>query len=175
MTDNATNKLSQTCSALYAVYAASLLMQVTPYTIVLGAIALLVALIMAYITHTKAGGTIYASHMQWLVRTFWIGGGVYLPVLTIFATIAVMCVVDMSELKSAIEAAALEQHPAAESDNSIIVNAVLKDLMEKSGGTIILITVIFTLPFIGWWLWRCWKGFSLLQQGKPVTDVMRWI
>lgn len=175
MTENTASKMSQTCTALYAVFAASLLMQVTPYTMVLGSIALLAALIMAYVAHAKAGGTIYASHLQWLVRTFWIGGGVYLPVLTVLASLAVMCVVDMTEVESAVKAAALEQHSGDQSDQQIVVDAVLQSIMQKSGGTIILITLLFTLPVVGWWLWRCWKGYSLLQQGKPVEDVMRWV
>lgn len=175
MTDNAAAKMSQTCSALYAVYAVSMLMQLTPYTMIVGSIALLAAVVMAYITYGKAGDSFYASHCRWLVRTFWIGGVVYMPILTILASITVMCVVDLSEVKAAVQAAALEQHPGSESDSSIVVNTVLQSVMEKDGGTIILITIIFTLPVFGWWLWRCWKGFSLLQQGKPVENVMRWV
>jgi uncharacterized membrane protein len=174
MTDDAA-KMSQTCSALYAVYAASMLMQLTPYTMLAGSAALLGAVVMAYITRGKAGDTFYESHMQWLIRTFWIGGVVYMPILTILASITVMFVVDLSEVKSAVQAAALEQHPGGESDSSIVVNTVLQSVMDRSGSTIMLIAVLFTLPVFGWWLWRCWKGYSLLKQGKPVTDVMRWV
>jgi uncharacterized membrane protein len=175
MTDNAANKMLQTCTALYAVFAASMLMQLTPYTMIPGSVALLFAVVMAYITYGKAGDSFYASHCRWLVRTFWIGGVVYMPILTVLASITVMAVVDLSEVESAVKAAALEQHPGGESDQSIVVNTVLQSVMDKSGGTIMLIAALFTLPVFGWWLWRCWQGYSLLKQGKPVTDVMRWV
>ncbi|MFN4327421.1 MAG: DUF4870 family protein [Limnobacter sp.] len=47
---------------------------------VLGAIGLftafvpiLIALILCYIKRPEAAGTIYESHFQWLIRTFWFG------------------------------------------------------------------------------------------------------
>lgn len=175
MTDDRAGKIAQTCTMIYAVYAASMLMQLNPYTMIVGSIALLAAVVMAYVTRVKAGESFYASHMQWLIRTFWIGGAVYLPALTILATIAVMFLVDMSELRAAVQAAALENPPGTESDSSIVVNTVLQSVMEENGSTIMLITVICTLPVFGWWLWRCWQGYSLLQQGKPVDNVTRWV
>ncbi|MDH4396340.1 MAG: hypothetical protein QE278_11710 [Limnobacter sp.] len=38
-----------------------------------GALATVVALIIAYIKKDESGGSIYLSHYTWLIKTFWIG------------------------------------------------------------------------------------------------------
>ncbi|MEZ0226018.1 MAG: hypothetical protein ACAH83_15800 [Alphaproteobacteria bacterium] len=176
MTDDAA-KLMKICTILYAAYAACALSIFAPFVIVVvaAAVAMLAAIIYAYVSQSKAVNTIYETHLRWLIRTFWIGGGVYMPVLTIFMTMTVWTVIDFSEVEAAVKAAALEHNPGTESDSSVVVNTVLTSIMQENGGTIVLIILAFTLPVFGWWLWRCWQGYSLLKQGKPVEDVMRWV
>jgi uncharacterized membrane protein len=171
-------KLAQNCLALYGVYGASMVLALLPVPLMIGlsTILMLGAIVMAYVWHGKAGEGVLETHFHWLIRTFWIGGAVYLPVLTILACITVISIVDMTELHEAIRTAALENAPGSPADDqSIVINTVLKTVWDQHGGMIMAITGAFTLPFVIWWFWRCIKGFRLLKAGKPVENVTRWL
>ncbi|HYD17377.1 MAG TPA: hypothetical protein VEF76_02730, partial [Patescibacteria group bacterium] len=63
------------CLMLYGVFALSLILQfINLATILLGSAAILAGVILAYVERKKAQGTIYGNHLQYLIRTFWIGG-----------------------------------------------------------------------------------------------------
>ncbi len=172
-------KLTQTCTALYIVYMAAMVLALLPVPLAIGisTILLIGGIVMAYVSRGKAGQGVLETHFHWLIRTFWIGGWVYLPILTILSCFAVVSVVDMTELHDAIRTAALESPSGTTSaqDRNIVINTVLATVMKKHGSEIMAIVGVFTLPFFIWWFWRCIKGFRLLKAGKPVDGVMRWI
>ena len=178
MTDPNAAKMNQTCTALYAVFAAVAISGFIPLwsVVILATIALFVAVGMAYSGRKTAGDSIYESHFHWLIRTFWIGGWVYLPALTLVAVIAVYFSVDWSDVEAAIRTAAMEHvNGTPDEDKRVVVNTVMEEVMQKNGAKIGMIVFAFIFPAVAWWLWRCWKGFNLLKKGQPVTDVMKWV
>ena len=47
--------------------------------------------------------------------------------------------------------------------------------IDQYGSLVLYITLAFTLPFLAWWLSRCWRGYALLKEGKSIAKPMSWI
>lgn len=150
------------CTWLYGIYAGSIFMQFSMEAAAVGSIAIIIALIIAYRKRKISGGGIYESHFHWLIRTFWVGGSVYLPIITVAAAVAAYFMVDMSVLAQSMDYGASEEE--------------LKALfMKENGGVLTIITLSSMGPFIAWWLSRCWRGYKFLKNGQPVPNVMSWL
>lgn len=152
------------CKLLYGIYAGSLLLQfINLTTILLGSAALMAGIILAYLERKKAKGTLYANHLQWLIRTFWIGGAVYVPVLSVILTGILVWKMDM--------AAMAEAFSTGEGTMDVAIQKVL-----VANQTLMLTSsLIVFAPFIVWWFWRCWYGWKRLSIRKPIPNVMSWI
>lgn len=156
--------LQKITTLLYGIFAASALMMFSFWTIVLGTIALLAALILAYAQRKKAEGTVYASHLTWLIRTFWIGGGAYMPILTIAEAAVLWSKIDLNGIAEKI------------SSGEIMGPADIQSmLLEQYGGLMTTLNLAFTIPFAAWWLSRCWRGYAKLRQDRPVEKPMWWL
>ncbi|MEZ0262924.1 MAG: hypothetical protein ACAH80_18100 [Alphaproteobacteria bacterium] len=160
---NQKSGLYRLCMGLYVTYGLCGVMQFSPMAILVATVVLTLAIIAAHIGHTKAKGTLYESHFQWLVRTFWIGGGVYLPVMSVMAAIVIVSEFDTTAVKAAAEAG----------EESV---AVLTELLLRENRSVISM-VYFSLffPFTIWWLYRCISGARRLIKGDEVPDPERWI
>ncbi|MDE1150924.1 MAG: hypothetical protein PW788_00160 [Micavibrio sp.] len=160
-------ELPKLCTLLYGIFLASIVLQfLNIYCIVLGSVAVTAGVILAYLERRKATGTVYANHLHWLIRTFWIGGSIYLPIVTVLGSIVVLFVTDSTGIQQEVANPApdltsqvLVQHFVAYKDNASIMQHVM---------------FAFLLPFAIWWVWRCGYGYKRLSEGKPIPNVMSW-
>lgn len=160
-----TKNLDTLCKYLYGIFAATMVMQmVNMTTMVPGMIAMLIALVITYSRREAAKGTPYESHLQWMIRTFWIGGCLYLPVATVIASVVIQANIDMNALMDAMYAGQIDEP-----------DDVMELLMRDNKPLIIGVGLATMGPFLLWWLWRCWKGFAALKAGKPVDNVTSWV
>src|SRR5690606_31925743 len=79
--------MTNLCTAVYICYIIGMLMQFHLYSSILGSAIILCVLVFAYVKRKETKGTLFESHFQWMIRSFWIGGAVYLPVATVFVSV----------------------------------------------------------------------------------------
>ncbi|MDF3022817.1 MAG: hypothetical protein K0R10_178 [Alphaproteobacteria bacterium] len=152
------------CQLLYGIFAGSMILQfINLTTILLGSAALTAGIILAYLERKKAKDPLYANHLQWLIRTFWIGGAVYVPVLSLILTGLLVFKMDM--------AAMAEAFSTGEGTMEIAIQKVL----EANKPLIVTISLIVFAPFTVWWFWRCWYGWKRLKIGKTIPNAKSWI
>lgn len=152
------------CTLFYGLYAAGMIMQFAPQTFIIGSIGMLVAIILVYTQRDRHSGTIYESHIRWLIRTFWIGGGVYLPILTIMASAFLYWEMDYTFLQGVMT----EQ-------NTPSADEVDKLFWQANGQLITITSYCALVPAATWWLWRCGKGYQHLKNRTVVPNIMSWI
>lgn len=157
------SRLYKLCMGLYIVYGLSCVMQFSPMAILVASITLLAAVIVAHIGRAKAPGTFYETHFQWLVRTFWIGGAVYMPVMTVVAAIVIFSELDQTAVKAAVE------------NGEESIEALTDILLRENKGLLSAVYFSLFLPFTGWWVYRCVSGVRRLMKGEAVPDPERWI
>lgn len=164
MAEKQENESEKLCLLLYGIFAASLVMQfINLVTILLGSAAILAGIILTYLERKKARGTVYENHFQWLIRTFWIGGGVYLPVLTVAGIATLMTTMDRSALTSAF------------STGEGTIEGAVQEMMRQNSDLMYYTMLGYTAPFGLWWLWRCWYGYKRLKEKKPIPNPQSWI
>ena len=156
------NEHKQLCTFLYFAYTASMAMMVFPQTMVMGTIAIIIAVGLAYVKRTAAKGSAYESHYTWLIRTFWIGTGVYMPVIILI----MMAVIFTMDFSSVLEAAS-----AGNTD----VSRMTTNFILQNKGPALYATFGLSALYTAWWLWRCMTGYSYLKDEKPVVHVRTWL
>jgi uncharacterized membrane protein len=174
----AKNGLGRICALLYAAYLVGAAVQVSPAGAVIGSVAIVIAVCVAYAKRAAAKDTPFESHLRWLIRTFWIGGGVYVPVLTLIATIAIYVQIDYNLLATKMIDAGADADAFASGDPAKAEAAAgqfMAILMQQYGGMMRTAALAVTLPFVAWWISRLWRGYAALKAGKPVEKVARWI
>ncbi|MBI1215222.1 MAG: hypothetical protein GC185_05305 [Alphaproteobacteria bacterium] len=157
----------QTCTALYALFALSMALPVMFSSLpvmVLGFLVLTAAIIAAYAQRDAARGTVYESHIRWLIRTFWIGGGIYLPIVTIIGSIYLATHIDTQAL---IEAA----QNGTEATPANVANIIAQHYGKMIVNTTRITGGIFTL----WWVVRCLSGYLVLRRNKAIANPGSWI
>lgn len=164
MNDNNDKNLGTLCKYLYGIYALTMIMQMALDTMLVGMLGMLVALIITYVKQPSAKGTPYETHIQWMLRTFWIGGGVYLPVVTVIGFLFVYPSIDTNAIQESLLSGEI-------TDPNQIYDILLRD-----NKMLMIGSALATMgPFMAWWLWRCWKGYKALKDGKAVENVMSWL
>lgn len=164
MNDNENKNLGTLCKYLYGIYALTMLLQMSIDTILVGLLGMVVALVLTYVKQPAAKGTIYETHLRWMLRTFWIGGGVYLPVMTLAGFAVFYPSINIAPLQDAMYA------------GEITDPQQIYDLLLRDNKMLIWGTAFATMgPIMAWWLWRSWKGYKALKDGKPVENVMSWL
>jgi uncharacterized membrane protein len=156
--------LKKLCLILYGVWVGSFLLLFGGPTMGLGTVAMLAGAGVAYAKRKEAAGTPFESHLTWLIRTFWIGTGVYLPVLMTVAMIAIWTQVDIPTLSEQVATGAVGSPEQLQ-----------KVLVMQYGPLMLALTIFLVLPFVGWWLWRCQRGYALAKEEKPVEKVKSWL
>ena len=165
MTDAVAKKdYKKLCLNLYIAYAASSVLQFSELTLLAGLIILIAAYIMCEIKKWDAKDTPYASHMRWMSRTFWIGTGVIMPIAVVIATVLILKLTNISSITSAMKG-----------DDPEAIMTGIQIYMEQNMKKVGLITTLTMAPTVIWWLRRCWVGYKLAKDGKPVENVMSWL
>ncbi len=148
--------------AIYGILALGMVAQFTLYTFLPGSVAVICAVVYAYIKRKELKDTFFESHYRWMTRTFWIGGAVYLPVATILLSVYQLFAMDMTPLFAAMR----------EGDHD--VQSLMGMLYENNSRMIFRSSVAVLGIFAIWWWWRCLRGVWQLRKGQPLPDVMRW-
>jgi uncharacterized membrane protein len=156
--------MQQTCTTLYILYAVSALMQFFEPTLLAGLVTLIAAYFYGQSKRKAAEGTAYASHLRWLYRTFWIASLILLPAGVVTATALIFAFTDIGSLATA----------AGVEDPSALAKSI-QVYMDENMGKVSLITLCATAPVTIWWLNRCWRGYSLAKEGRPLENVTRWL
>lgn len=167
MTDAARNKKNlDFCRVLYALYAASLLSFATDTTVsLLGLAAGIAGICMAYARRSGLRHTPCESHITYLIRTFWIGSGVWLPIATVIAAYVIWTYSDTGALDAVLSGQAVD----------VLSLTALTEQYLAANRALLTTTLLSTFgPVAAWWLWRCFKGYRLLAAGKPVTSPQGW-
>jgi len=158
-------ELPKLCTMLYGIFSASLILQfLNMYCVILGSIAVTAGVILAYLERRKATGTVYGNHLHWLIRTFWIGGAVYLPIVTVLGSIVLLFITDQTSIQQDINSGSPDMTP----------QILVQHFVEHNARTMQLTMVGFMLPFAIWWIWRCGYGYKRLTENKPIPNVMSW-
>lgn len=137
--------------------------------LVFTSIATIFALIIAYAKRSHAEGTIYHSHFHWMIRTFWIGGAVYMPVMTVVFVIVAYAQLPVNEIVAQI------YDPTLDTSDPEAMRALSKRLTTTYGPTINRISMICMAPFAGWWILRQLRGLVLAVRKQEVTRVKTWL
>ena len=147
---------------IYGILALGMLAQFMIYTVLPGSVAVMCAVVYAYIKRKELKDTIFESHYQWMTRTFWIGGAVYLPIATILLAVYQLFMMDMSPLFAAMR----------EGDHD--VQSLLTMLYENNSNMLFRSLLVVQGTFALWWWWRCLRGAWQLHKGEPLPRVMSW-
>jgi len=107
------------------------------------------------------------AHYQWLVRTLWIGMGVFLPISTVFAVGITWKYSDKTAIKAIFD--------APDSDELVLQQA-FESFQSANNMMIITIFVIFWGLVFAWLYTRLWRGYKGLKSGSDFKfkDVRTW-
>ncbi len=151
------------CTALYICNIIAALTQFSLYTSAFGIVVALCILIFAYIKRAEFRSTMFESHFNWMIRSFWIGGSVYLPIVTIIGTGVFLY---MSDLQKVIDASI-----EGEKDQTYLMA-----LLYESNAELLYNMMFVTVSlFAVWWTWRMLRGLVFILKQQPVTKVNSWI
>lgn len=159
-------KLQEHILILYYLYASSVIFQLSGWTATLGILLNTGAIIFTYTKRKSYAHTPYQSHIIWLLRTFWLGTGILLPIATIIATIIAfqfgdfMMVIDTIYLGRIGTEAELIQ--------------LFEDYVSDHRGFLITTCAITFGPIFVWWVWRCWVGFKKARKAEPIDTPKAW-
>lgn len=164
MEEKSLNDLRNYCLVLYVLYAISAVLQFSEALMLMGIITLLVAYVATGARKKAAIGTTYASHLRWMLRTFWIGTGVIVPVAVLIATGLILHFTDILGLADRMS-----------SDDPEALAAAIQNYMQLNGQKITLIMLLTVAPSIIWWLRRCWVGYARAKVGQEIKNVTSWL
>ena len=159
----------QKLKIFYAAFTGASILMFTPIPPVpmVATLAMLVIVLACYLSAKFGNETPFSAHYRWLIRTFWIGLWLFLPLATILAMGLILKYGD----KSAFDA--VEQA----SDATMIPDDMgFKQFMDDNG-TFGLITMLIAWGGFGaWWFTRLWRGFKGLQSGPSFQfkNVKSW-
>lgn len=148
---------------VYIVLMAGMAGQFMLVTIAPASVAILCAVVYAYIKRKELKDTWLESHYRWMTRSFWIGGAVYLPVATIALSIFQGLFVDLQPMYAAMY--------EGEKD----VMALMKLAYESNERMIFFSTLTMLGVFALWWSVRCFIGLYHLRKNEAVPEVTRWL
>lgn len=148
---------------LYIIYAVSGAIVLIPSLTLPAAVAITLALLLTRIKKRERH-KILATHYHWLRRTFWIGMGVYLSVVTVLTVVIAAPAIDTVAFMDAL------------TNGTVTTTEQMNDLLmaqqpASRRAMIIACGAVFTL----WWLWRCGAGMLALYRQHPVNKPDSWI
>lgn len=148
---------------IYFVLIAGMAAQFMLITIAPGSVAVLCAIVYAYIKRKELKDTWLESHYRWMTRSFWIGGAVYLPIATIALSIFQGLFVDLQPMYAAMY----------EGEKDVMV--LMKLVYDSNDRMMFLSTIAVLAVFALWWCLRCGIGLYHLRKEEAVPDVTRWL
>lgn len=158
-----TAEKTKLCLMLYIIFGVSMLLQfIHIWTAALGSAAVLAGIIMVYVERKKTYGSLVGNHLQWLTRTFWIGGAVYLPIMTVIGTGVTFFLLDFEPLRETMATGEAK------------MDQLLQTLLSSNQKLIYLCFLGTSVPFALWWWWRCWYGYARLKKGLPIPNATSW-
>lgn len=156
--------LKKFCALTYGIYALAVVLQFSLQTMIVGMVALIVSTILLYRRRKLAAGDPMESHIHYLIRTFWIGNAVYLPILTLIAFAIIYFKIDFTAVQAAID-----------SGRDVNEENLMAMIMGQNRRLMMGVTLAFSTAFAVWWLYRCWYGYHFLRKDQPVKNVMGWL
>lgn len=148
---------------LYLIYIVSGLLALLPSQTIPAFAAITLALIFTRIKRREKHAVL-ATHYHWLRRTFWIGFGVYLSVVTVLALAVAAPSVDTN--------AFMEAMMNGQATTTAEMNDLLMAQQPPSSRYMIMgLGAVFAL----WWLWRCGRGMLALYRQHPVKHPDSWV
>jgi len=155
--------LTRLCAALYIGNILAALSQFSVYISAFGMAAVLCITVYAYIKRAELKGTLFETHFHWMIRSFWIGGAVYLPILTVLGTAYFLSNADLTKMADA----------AWEGEKNRLY---LMSLMYESNADLMnRMMLVSTAFFSAWWAWRMLRGLFFLRKQQPVASVNSWL
>ncbi len=142
-----------------------------PYTIamIISASFFIGATLVCYSRYKYTVNTHYQSHYRWMIRTFWIGTGVFLPLAISLMTFIVVQFGEMSAFKHIIYMTSDINALADSIESSVYV-------FISDNSILLFLTLLVTcLPAMLWWYARLWRGHHLLIQGRSIDNVKTWL
>ncbi len=134
-----------------------------------GSVLLLVGAVKCYKRRKLVPDTVYENHYQWLIRTFWIGTAVVMPLATIAATIYIFKNSDLAYLQRLFYMGG-----AANFDASWYREALRTYYADHT--KMILTAVIPAGGFVlFWWFGRLIKGYKRLKMNMHLPFVTSWL
>ncbi|TNE32415.1 MAG: hypothetical protein EP349_01640 [Alphaproteobacteria bacterium] len=160
---------AQKLKILYIAFTASSVLMFTPIQPIplVASLAMLGIVLVCYLSAKFGRETALSPHYRWLIRTFWIGLWLFLPLVTLLG----MGII----LKFGNQAAfdAVEQA----SDAALIPGDMGLQQFMNDNGVLGLITMFIAWSGFGtWWFTRLWRGFKGLQSGAgfKFENVATW-
>lgn len=159
----------QKLKILYIAFAGSSVLMFTPIPPIpmVATLAMFGIVLACYFSAKFGNKTPFSPHYRWLIRTFWIGLWLFLPLATVLGMGIILKYGD----KSAFDA--VEQA----SDAALIPNDMgLKQFMDDNGIFGLVTMFIAWGSFGAWWFTRLWRGFKGLQTGPSFQfkNVASW-
>lgn len=155
------------CIMLYGIYAVSIVlggMGPTVLIVLLGLLLVIIAYILMRSKREAAKDTPFASHLRWMNRTFWIGTGIIFPMALIISSFLIWTFTDLASVTDSL----MQGDPDA-------MMGTIQSYVENSQTKAFMIGIVTMLPAVIWWLHRCWIGYTLARDGKPVENVTSWL
>jgi len=165
--DMTPEKLQRHCFMLYGIYTLSAALQISDDISMLG-LSILTLAIAGHMCKTKkeaAKDTPYASHLSWLYRTAWIASCVAIPVNLGLSAALVWVFTDIGTIA----------HNILDGGDPETIASGLQSYIQNNETKISIFNMIGAAPPTIWWIHRCWRGYVLAKQGKPVENVMSWL
>ena len=157
--------LQKLCIMLYGIYALGAVLQTSSDFLPMG-LSILILAVAGHFTKSKkdaAEGTAYASHLRWLYRTAWIASCVAIPVNLALSAGLIWIFTDIGSIADKVNG-----------DPDALIHA-MQNYMQNNMTRISIFGMMGAAPPTLWWLHRCWRGYVLAKQGKPVEKVTSWL
>lgn len=142
---------------LYSIYAVGGVVALMPSQTLPAAIALTLAFMLTRMKKREKH-PVLASHYQWLYRSFWLGMGVYLSVITVVMLAVAAPAIDTDGF---LDAMMNGQMTTTEQMNDY--------LLARQPQQNIYIFVALGGVFALWWAWRCGHGMLRLWQQQRIS------
>ncbi|MDD9899820.1 MAG: hypothetical protein OXT65_02445 [Alphaproteobacteria bacterium] len=163
-TETENKKACETIATIYGFFALSTLLSFIPFpqTMLLGTAGYLIAIAAAYIYKNKYTEPPYDTHFRWVIRTFWIGTGIYLPIMMVLMTVMVMSSVNYGVIYLSMQSGA-----------PLDLERMTADLI-RSNAAVFVEAALILFAYVCWWWYRCIKGYLALRKNKPIENVTTW-
>lgn len=135
---------------LYAAFAIAEIMAHVKSLAGTGTVLCLAALVCTYVMRASASEPMQQNHLRWLIRTFWIGVLVILPLSWVVWSMMFWGFVVLGF--------------------TLFVSAGF--IVPFLGWSLLWLLMLVTVTL--WWLMRYWAGWTYLEQGREIPDVTTW-